>query len=134
VNENEPSMMPREFYLLMVGCVTGGQGPVAERRQALAGYCGLARTAPPFPGYRGHPTRPGLADAERGNPVMVPALGPGRPTVREADRRGGNRKVQEANAGRRKAAGGGGSVPVLSAGASAELAGYRAACPGLKGR
>jgi hypothetical protein len=134
VNANEPSMMPREFYLPLAGCVTGGQGPAAGRRQALAGYCRLARTVPPSPGYRGHPTRPGLADAERGNPVTVPASGPGRPTEREADRRGGNRKVQEANAGGRKAAGSGGSVPVLSAGASAELAGYRAACPGLKGR
>jgi hypothetical protein len=95
VNVSEPSMMPRQFYLPVVGCVTGGQGPAAERRQALARYCGLARTAPPSPGYRGHPIRPGLADAERGNPVRSGGSAAGRPTVRKAESLGGNRKAKK---------------------------------------
>ena len=134
VNVSEPSMMPREFYLPAVGCVTGGQGPAAARRQALARDHRLARTAPPSPGYRGHPIRPGLADAERGNPVRSGGAAAGRPTVRKAEARGGNRKAQEAKASGRKAAGGRCSRPALSAGAPAELAGYRAGCPGPKGR
>jgi hypothetical protein len=134
VNVSEPSMMPREFYLPTVGCVTGVQGPAAVRRQALAGYCGLARTAPPSPGYRGHPIRPGLADAERGNPVRSGGSTAGRPTVRKAELRGGNRKAQEAKASGRKAAGGRCGVPAISAGAPAELAGYRDGCPDPEGR
>ena len=57
VNVSEPLMMPRQFYLPVVGCVAGGQGPAAARRQALVRDRWLTRTAPPSPGYRGHPPR-----------------------------------------------------------------------------
>jgi hypothetical protein len=50
---------------------------------------------PSPPGLRGHPTRPQLKRVERGNPVVVRAApawgGVGRPTVRRAGVRGGNR-------------------------------------------
>lgn len=51
------------------------------------------------PGFRGHPTRPGLDRVERDNPVGVQTMWSGQPTVREAQLPGGRRTVQEANAG-----------------------------------
>jgi hypothetical protein len=47
---------------------------------------------PLLPGYSWHPTRSFLMRVERGNPVrsIAPCRG-GRPTVREAESRGGNR-------------------------------------------
>ena len=71
---------------------------------------------PPVSGYRGRPPRPCLARVERGNPVGVRAFRPGRPTVRGAELPGGNRMVQEANAGGRKAAGTRDAVVVSSDG------------------
>lgn len=50
------------------------------------------------PGSRRRPPRSGLMRVQRGNPVAVQPRA-GRPTVREAESRSGNRTVQQANAG-----------------------------------
>ena len=48
--------------------------------------------APLLPGYSWHPTRSYLMRVERGNPVRsITFCCGGRPTVREAESRGGNR-------------------------------------------
>src|ERR1700733_13092550 len=85
----------------------GEQGPAAGRRRVPARRSLLAGSAPPSPGFRGHPPRPDLTHAERDNPdgVRQPVTAAGRPTVREAESPGGRRKTREANAGGRKAAG-----------------------------
>jgi len=71
------------------------------------------------PGYRGHPHRSHLARVEHGNPVEVRAHDAlGRPTVREAEVRSGNRMAQEAKAGSRKAAGKREMITGFSAGSS----------------
>src|SRR5215211_2964140 len=53
----------------------------------------MAVWTPSPPGYRGRPTRPYLARVERGNPVKVHDVFGccGKPTVRRAEFRGGNR-------------------------------------------
>jgi len=53
----------------------------------------MAVGTPSPPGYRGHPTRPYLTRVERGNPVKVHGVFRcrGKPTVRKAEFRGGNR-------------------------------------------
>jgi hypothetical protein len=51
------------------------------------------------PGSRRRPPRSGLMRVQRGNPVEVQPVAAGRPTVRKAELRSGNRMVQEANAG-----------------------------------
>jgi hypothetical protein len=90
----------------MDGC-GGVQGRVAVMRQARAGDRGQPGRAPSSPGYRGHPPRSLLERAKRGNPVGVRAsLRDGR----SADRKESSiprraQDDQEANAGRRKAAG-----------------------------
>lgn len=105
--EREPSLMPRHPDFRRWDVAVEDQGPAAERRQAPAGEARSAGSAPPSPGYRGHPPRSHLMHAERDNPdvVQVSRCGPGRPTVRNAELHGGRRMTREANAGGRKAAG-----------------------------
>jgi hypothetical protein len=87
-----------------MGRCGGAQGQVAVMRQAQPDDRGRSGRAPPSPGYRGRPPRSCLERAERGNPVGV------RPSGRWADRKESStprreQDDQEANAGRRKAAG-----------------------------
>jgi hypothetical protein len=105
VNNREPSMMSRDEKPRTVGSSTEVQGHAAAKRQAMAGDPPPSVSAPPSPGYRGHPPRSHLTRAQRDNPVEVRAAMPGKPTVRKAELRGGRRMTQEANAGGRKAAG-----------------------------
>jgi len=62
-------------------------------RQTTAEDAPTVVWTPSPPGYRGHPTRPYLTRVERENPVKVhDAFGHGgKPTVRRAELRGGNR-------------------------------------------
>ena len=83
VNESEPLMMPRHEHSHRRVREVGEQGPAAGRRRVLAGDAELARSVPPSPGFRGHPSRLVLIHAERGNPDGVRPVA-GRPTVREA--------------------------------------------------
>jgi len=72
----------------------GGPGRWRRRQAAIGGHRPVVRT-PLVSGYRGRPPRPGLAHAERGNPVGVRVFGPGRPIVRGAELLGGNRMLNK---------------------------------------
>jgi hypothetical protein len=72
----------------------------------LAGVQRPVGSTPPSPGFRRHPPRPQLGQAERDNPDGVrQALPAGRPDARKAQLPSGRRKTREANAGGRKAPG-----------------------------
>jgi hypothetical protein len=105
--ERESSLMPRHPDFRRWDVVAGNQGPAVVRRQVPVGEARSAGSAPPSPGCRGRPTRSGLTHVERDNPVAVQAgmCWSGRPTVRNAELRGGRRTTREANAGGRKATG-----------------------------
>src|ERR1700677_1368914 len=64
-------------------------------RQAQADDRDRSGRAPPSPGYRGRPPRSCLVRAERGNPVRVQTLWPGRLTVRNAQLLGGRRMANK---------------------------------------
>lgn len=81
-------------------CRAGRCEAAGGDRRHLAGRVNTA-----VPGQRRHPPRSGLAHAERGNPARVQTCWFGGLTVRNAELSGGNRMVQEANAGGRKATG-----------------------------
>jgi hypothetical protein len=68
-----------------------GLGLVAGKRQAATGELWSVVRAPPSRSREGHPIRSHLTRAERGNPVRSPPLWRGRPTVRKAELRDGNR-------------------------------------------
>lgn len=83
-----------------------GTGPLRGGQRRLWDATS-SRGTPRFPGYRRRPPQSDLIRVQRGNPVEVRAsvTASGRPTVRNAQLLGGNRRTQEANAGSRKAAG-----------------------------
>ncbi len=83
-----------------MACCGWGVGLAAAKRRVPAGTFPSCRVDTTAPGSRRRPPRSGLTRGQRGNPVGVrPAGVAGRPTVREAELRGGNRMVQQAKAG-----------------------------------
>jgi hypothetical protein len=88
-----------------MGCCNGGQGLVAEKRQALAEEASQ-------PGEHRRPrgiggTHPGRSSCVRNavTPVGVRAIVPGKPTARKAQLPGGNLMIEKHNAGSRKTTG-----------------------------
>jgi hypothetical protein len=80
-----------------MGCGSGVQG--VSLGSGSGGRCHFAGCMSTVaPGLRRHPSRSGLAHAERGNPVRGQNWCSGGPTVRNADVSGGIGMVQEANA------------------------------------
>jgi hypothetical protein len=80
-----------------MGCWSGVKGLAAVERQAPAEHVPRSGKSTAVPGYRGHPPRPQLVRAERGNPVGVRRrFGVcGKPTVRDAQLPGGNRMTEK---------------------------------------
>ena len=116
-----------------MGCGSGVQG--VSLGSGSGGRCHFAGCMSTVaPGLRRHPSRSGLAHAERGNPVAVQDFGSGGPTAREAELCGGNRMVQEANAGAPKGDRKIGHHGVTFTGPRSNWPDTRAWCPGPKGR
>jgi hypothetical protein len=94
-------LMPRDCRAPADGCCGGGVGLAAGKRRVPVGTFLSCRVDTIAPGSRRRPPRSGLMRVQRGNPVEVRPrkVAAGRPTVREAEVLGGNRMVQEANAG-----------------------------------
>ena len=89
--KRESSMMPRQRYSPCRGAVRGDRSDAAEMRQAAAVQhsrpCGYRCSR----GIEDALPQPFLSRAEHGNHRQVRCVSAGRPTVREAESRGGNR-------------------------------------------
>ena len=86
VNANESSMMPRQASSRRWVAPAGGRDWPQQSGRRRLGPCSPAGSAPPSPGFRGHPTRSHLAHAEHDNPdEVLAAKPPGKSTVRKAN-------------------------------------------------